>query len=92
MVIASPTIGIKVKYLTLVLDTIPVAGKREPRANTAKQVASVSREYPPGTWYNLDAPTLWLPGTPSYAETFDIIQEIFNRPYATLLKVSDDTV
>ena len=80
-VMLSPYIGIKAAHKNMVFDTKPATKK----TGYAKKEVSKSDAEPKScrsefAW----TPTvgmIWEPGQPSFRETFEIIQEIFDRPY-----------
>jgi len=81
-VMTSPYIGIKAAYKNLVFNTKPTGKKKskKPKALAApspEQTACRS-EY---AWNPKDG-MLWKPGQPTYGEVFEIVQEIFERPFS----------
>ena len=82
-VLVSQYIGIKAAYLNYVFDTKPAPVKtvsaKTHETNIPDKQQLVYRPEKP--WVPKDG-LLWSPGLPSYHETMEIIQEIFNRPYA----------
>jgi len=83
-VMASPYIGIKAAYKNMVFDTKPI--ERKKKETPAKKAApppiidpSIYRsEF---AWNPRDG-MQWKPGLPTYQEVFEIVQEIFEKPFS----------
>jgi hypothetical protein len=83
-VMSSPRIGVKVAYKNLVFDTM--LAKRKEAPTPPKKVGPKAITDPKSyrsdfAWTPKDGMT-WEPGQPTYQEALEMIQEIFDRPYA----------
>jgi hypothetical protein len=82
-VMASPCIGIKAAYLNYVFDTCEVSGKTgQVKPANIKPTQKEHQTHCPATPWEPKTGLPWKPGLPTYKETLEIINEIFNRPYA----------
>jgi len=86
-VMVSPHIGIRAAYKNLVFET--VLTKSKPRKKSATIEETPKPIIDPSTYrsefaFNSNEGLNWSPGLPSYREVFDIVQEIFERPYAKM--------
>jgi len=81
-VMTSPQIGIKVAYKNLVFDVKPI-GKNKPQEKTVepKPITDPITFRSEFAWVSKDG-LLWKPGLQTYHEVFEIVQEIFERPYS----------
>ena len=83
-VMLSPYIGIKAAYKNMVFDTKPAEKKK--KETPAKKSASAPNIDPSVyrsefAWNPADG-MQWKPGLPSYREVFEIVQEIFEKPFS----------
>ena len=82
-VMVSPRIGIAVGYRNHVFTTLLTQKRKTVAENEPEVVTPSTRTYKAGMPFSFAVESAWLPGTPSYSETLEIITEIFNRPYST---------
>jgi transposase len=84
-VMVSPQIGIKAAYKNLVFETKPAEKKpkkTKPLENeSAAKPAADSIVYRSEYAWNPKDGLQWRPGLPSYKEVFEIVQNIFEKPY-----------
>ena len=81
-VLTSPYIGIKASYKNMVFDTKPIAKKyskqKTPKQKKIRDPNTYRAEF---AWVS-NTGIQWRPGLPDYREVFEIVQEIFERPYS----------
>ena len=84
-VMISPQIGIKAAYRNMVFETNPAGPKvkKKTSENKAESKSAIeqSTKRSEFAWNPIDG-MQWQPGLPTYREVFDIVQEIFERPYS----------
>jgi transposase len=81
-VMTSPYIGIKAAYKNLVLNTKPTGKKKSPAKKAATKPAAEHIAYRSECAWNPKDGMQWKPGLPTYREVFDIVQEIFEKPFS----------
>jgi hypothetical protein len=82
-VMLSPYIGVKVAYKNMVFDTKPYKEKNKvvhAKEAESKPAVNPSAYRSENAWNPQDG-MQWQPGLPTYQEVFDIVREIFERPY-----------
>jgi hypothetical protein len=80
--LVSPYFGIRASYKNIVFETKPIEKKK---AEKLKEVVTDSNQKPivcksEYAWLGKEGLS-WKPGLPVYREVFEIVQEIFERPY-----------
>ena len=81
-VLTSPYIGIKASYKNMVFDTKPIR-KTKSKEKTAEPIPSIEpRTYRSEFAWSSKKGLQWQMGLPNYHEVFEIVQEIFERPYS----------
>ena len=86
-VMTSPYIGIKACYKNYVFDVKPSEKKRRTSAKKAAPAPPVDPSaYRSESAWNPKDGLQWSPGLPTYGEVFDIVQDIFERPFSKASK------
>lgn len=79
-VMASPAIGVMVRYLNYTFPTTPVSARTAAHSSPASEAKRERKKPAPAQ------PTtpglLWQPGLPTHRDMLEIITEIFDRPYS----------
>ena len=83
-VMVSPYIGIKAAYKNMVFDTKPFKEKKKgaPAKEAGPKQSIDPIVYRSENAWNPQDGMQWQPGLPTYQEVFDIVSEIFERPYS----------
>ena len=82
-VMASPYIGIKAAYKNLVFSTKPYDKKKKaPSEKPASEPVVDPSIYRSEFAWNPNDGIQWRPGLPTYREVFEIVQEIFEKPFS----------
>jgi len=80
-VMTSPYIGIKAGYKNMVFDTALKKKEKSPGKEKVQKPAVDPSAYRSEHAWNAKEGMLWQPGQPVFQEVFEIVQEIFERPY-----------
>jgi transposase len=81
-VMVSPIIGVKAAYKNMVFDTTLKKKEKTPAKAKEPKPADDPSVYRSEHAWNPKEGLLWQPGQPTYSEIFEIVQEIFQKPFA----------